>query len=259
MTQQPSWSSTPSALTTAGLPTGQMGLLMMRSGRGSSVGRGAYGTGDDWLAYEDYLPGIRRMIDPANFSAPTSTTGGGSVKIRRFSGGGGDDPGAHNWGTFGNVATMAGQGLRGLVNTSRTMKRAAEQNKARKWEDAQRAYSNAWNPDMDYSYAYQQAAAGQSATPAQQGPTLAQSANQMLSTSQALAAGVQASTTPLKKGASSRLPRGGTPKPGFVNLLTGPTALGQPPKKPRAARSTVQKPKATRSAPAVNLNDPSNW
>lgn len=215
----------------------------------------------------------------SRISGPTSAPGGnwgyntrsGSVRISGARGGKTpSDPGKGNWATLDNAVFNAARGVRGLINTSRTMKRAAEQKKAREleeaqqmeareWENTQLAYKNAWNPSMDYSYAYQQAAAGQPPIAGQQGTTVAQSANKLLSTSQSLAAGLQASRTPLKQGASSKLPRGGTPKPGFVNLLTGPTALVQPPKKPRAARSTVQKPKATRSAPAVNLNDPSNW
>lgn len=210
------------------------------------------------------MAGYKREMGAMRTASGTSAiTGSGFTGIRGFgSSGTGSNPGGYNYQTLGNVAATTSGLLKTAANFAMDRMEGAD-------------------PDMDFRFGntpiYNQyrgklqkgqqvqrvRALQQSRQIKQQQAARQQSINtfagQAASTSQALAAGVTAANNPLKPGSSSPLPRGGVPQPGPVNLLTGPTALGQPPKKPRAARSTVRKPKATRSAPAVNLNDPSNW
>jgi hypothetical protein len=106
---------TPNAMENSGLPTGQWGLLMSQHGRGSRVGRGAFGTGDDWAAYED-LGGLRRTMGSANYATGVAnpfSSGSGITRIQGFgSGGTSDDPGKHNWQTLGKASRFSGEAVR---------------------------------------------------------------------------------------------------------------------------------------------------
>lgn len=201
------------------------------------------------------MPGYRRELGSASYAPSNAITGSGGARIRSF-GGGDSNPGAYNYGTLGNVVNVTGSLLKTAANFAMDRMDGADpdldfrfggtpiynqyRGKQQKVAQIQRIRAN------QQARAQKQQAAAQQ----QQTNTFAQST---FATAQTLAAG-QVAGKKLVKGASSPLRRGPSSN---VNLLTGPTALGQPAKKPRAARSTVAKPKATR--PAINLNDPSNW
>jgi len=256
MVQQNSWSSTPNAGAATVQDAFQRNLLMRYGGRTDSI----------W-DYQDFA-GYKRELGSAN-TAPnasfTTTYNSGSVDIPNYSRGGGtpSNPGGYNWNTFGNVVRGVGQGLGEAYNF------LAERREVNKGE---LDYTNpskstpgfrVGNTPIYNTYRGKQQQIGQQQriqniqAARQQRQQLGNFASQTISTSKSLAAGVQAAKKPLKPGASSPMPRGGTPKPGPINLLTGPTALGQPTKKPRSARGTVQTPKAKR--PSISTYDPSIW
>lgn len=229
------------------------------------------GRTDDVWSYHD-VPGYRSELQGARFSGNSSSSAGsGSVKLRSFGGGGTpSNPGGYNWNTFGNVVQGTAQNLAELYNFGAEMRETSSGKLD--YSDSSKRFPGFrfGNTPMYQRYRGKQQKLGQQkraereATARQEKADLAQKqqdlvsfADRVMGTAQDLTAGVTAARTKLKPGASSPISSGGGPGP--VNLLTGPTALGAPPKKPRAARSTAQKPKATRPVPAATLNDPSNW
>lgn len=163
MAQPSGWGSTQNAAALPVVDAFARNMLMRYGGR----------TDDIW-SYHD-MPGYKRELGGAT-SAPgsdwASGSGGGSVRISGMGNGGTpSDPGGYNYSTLKNVASGATSAVRMGINASRTLKRASDQNKARKLQDTQRAYTNAWNPGMNYSYAYQQAASGQGQPIQQGGPS----------------------------------------------------------------------------------------
>jgi hypothetical protein len=227
------------------------------------------GRTDDVWSYHD-VPGYRSEVQGARFGGNNAyRTGSGSVKIRPMgSGGTSSNPGGYNWNTFGNVVQGTAQGLAELYNFG-AEKRETSSGQLDYADPSKRFPGPRFgNTPIYNTYRGKQQKIGQQKRVqalsdarkakqdmAQKQADLVSMADEMFGTSQNLAAGVTASRTKLKPGASSRVSSGAGPAP--VNLLTGPTALGIPPKKPRAARSTVQKPKATRPSP--NTFDPSIW
>lgn len=208
---------------------------------------------------------MRARVEGAATGAPNSTwaTGGSSGSFRTSWGGGGEsDPGGYNYKTLANTSGTTAQLLGTAANFAMDRMSGSDPDTSfrfgntpiyQKYRGKQQALARQERIQNRQTARQQQQ---QAAAKQQQ---MANFAGQTFATSMGLAAGAQAGNKPPKAGASSPMPRGGTPPPGPINLLTGPTALGQPPKKPRAARSTVPKPKATRPVPAATLNDPSNW
>lgn len=248
------------------------------------IQRGVSQRDDDLWSYLDE-PGYKRELGSAT-TAPNSTwsnnTGSGSVTITGMGGSStSSDPGGYNYRTL----SRGGQGIAGAVGEAYNF--LAERREINRGEldytnpnkrvtgfrvrntplydtyrgkqkelgtQQRRLNIQAIKQQGAQQQAAQQAAKQQAQQKQQQ---FSNFAAQTIATSRNLAAGVQAKKGKPKPGASSPMPRGGSPKPGPVNLLTGPTALGQPTKKPRSARGTVQTPKANR--PSINTYDPSIW
>ena len=242
----PGWSSTPMAGGANNVDTFSRIMAMRYGGR----------TDDIW-SYLDQ-PGYRTSIGGAS-SAPAGgwsyNLGSGSVAVQGMGGGGTpSNPGGYNWGTLGNVVKGVKENIANPI-LDKVMPTTGKSGQPvfrtggmyGKYRGKQQQVQKA------QSYQAAQQARQQQAQQAQQTQQLNTFAGQAIATTQNLAAG-QVVGKRVTKGSASSLKKG---PPGQVNLLTGPTALGQPAKKPRAARSVVSTPKTTR--PTIDLNDPSNW
>lgn len=242
--QNPGWASTPMASGTNNVDTFSRIMAMRYGGR----------TDDIW-SYLDQ-PGYRRDLGPAA-SAPgggwSYNTGSGGVTLKGIGRGNTpSDPGDYNWGTLARGVTNVKQNVINPI-LDKVMPTTGKSGQPAFRTGGIYGQYRGKQQQVQKAQTYQ---AAQQAR--QQQAQLNTFAGNTFATSMGLRAGVQAGKSALKPGASSPMPRGGTPAPGPVNLLTGPTALGQPAKKPRAARSTTRKPKATRPA-TPNTYDPSIW
>ena len=243
------------------------------------------GRTDNVWSYHD-VPGYKEEMGPGrsgNFAGSGFRTGSGRASINYMGRGGTpSNPGGYNWDTLSSVVDstvgVAGSAFnfamdKAFPNSGNDfLDQATIGNAAKNFR-----FSNApvYN---SYSGANQRLAKGQAqrrrdlkrqANAQMREDMLAQAqlesqkqqslntfASNQVATSQMLAAGVVAGKSPkVKPGASS--PLRGNPST-TVNLLTGPTALGQPKKKTR--NPSTRKPKAKRPTPtATDLNNPENW
>jgi hypothetical protein len=256
--QSSGWGSTSNAADLPVVDAFSRNLLMRYGGR----------TDDIW-SYHD-MPGYKQEMGSAS-SAPRMSSPSGGYRYSSFDGGGtSSDPGKHNWATLGNVTQFAQNEiinpLLDIVSpqVSRSGRSAPRMGKGKsiygkfrgkQIEAENTRIGNAVNQARQQKAQQIQQAQQQAQQAQQQQQQFSTFASQTMATAQSLAAGQQAKGKKVTKGASSKLRPG---QPSQVNLLTGPTALGQPAKKPRAARSTIATPKTTRPAP-INTFDPSIW
>lgn len=243
------------------------------------------GRTDNVWSYHD-VPGYKEEMGPGrygNFAGSSFRTGSGRASINYMGRGGTpSNPGGYNWDTLSSAVDttvgMAGNAFNAfmdkkfpnsqnefldqatignylknyrvsnapLYNSYAGAKQKLAKGQAQRRRDLKRQERAQMREDM----------LNQATIESAKQESLNTFASNQVATSQMLAAGVVAGKSPkVKPGASS--PLRGNPSTN-VNLLTGPTALGQPKK---AARNPAnRKPKAARpTPPATELNNPENW